>query len=86
MLITPQARKSDAESWMSTAPLGVFRSPNEYDFFSQHVSVWERTFDFFDRDGSGSIEQHEILERLQGMGFDERGVDQLFQDIAGKHP
>lgn len=42
-----------------------------------------RVFEFFDTDGSGAIDEAEMLEKLQGLGFDLRGVSQLFTDIAG---
>ena len=42
-----------------------------------------RIFDFFDSDASGSIDEGEMLAKLQGLGFDSRGVSHLFEDIAG---
>ena len=43
-----------------------------------------KLFDFFDLDGSGTIDEGEMLLKLEGLGFDPRGVTQLFADIAGE--
>lgn len=43
----------------------------------------KRVFSFFDVDGDGFITVTEMLERLQVLGFDTEGVEQLFGDIMG---
>ena len=47
------------------------------------LALGGRIFDFFDSDASGSIDEGEMLAKLQGLGFDSRGVSHLFEDIAG---
>jgi len=43
----------------------------------------QRLFNWFDRDHDGSIDKAEMLEKLQVLGFDGAGVEQLFVNIAG---
>lgn len=47
------------------------------------VALGGRVFDFFDTDGSGCIDEAEMLAKLKGLGFDSRGVSLLFEDVAG---
>ena len=42
-----------------------------------------RLFGFFDIDRSGVVEIDEMASRLEGMGFDTAGTEQLFVDITG---
>jgi len=43
----------------------------------------KRVFSFFDRNGDGMIQVSEMLDRLEVLGFDTDGVEQLFADISG---
>lgn len=43
-------------------------------------------FAFFDQDGSGTIEEAEMLAKLAALGFDRRGVAELFRDVGGETP
>ena len=43
----------------------------------------KRLFSFFDEDGSGAIDKQEMLEKLEMVGFDASGIDQLFVSISG---
>ena len=45
--------------------------------------AWAKIYRFFDSDGSGAIDQAEMLCKLEALGFDLRGVAKLFADIAG---
>ena len=47
------------------------------------VALGGRIFDFFDTDGSGSIDERKMLAKLKGLGFDSRGVSHLFEDLVG---
>jgi len=42
-----------------------------------------RIFDYFDEDGSGEIDEDEMAAKLEGLGFDTDGVEQLFGEMAG---
>lgn len=42
-----------------------------------------RLFDFFDSDRSGTIDESEMLSKLEQLGFDGRGVTHLFADLTG---
>jgi len=46
------------------------------------VEAAPRLFAFFDTDGGGTICQAEMLQKLSGLGFDQRGVGDLFQEIG----
>ena len=43
----------------------------------------KRLFSFFDEDDSGAIDKQEMLEKLEMVGFDASGIDQLFVSISG---
>ena len=44
----------------------------------------ERIFRFFDEDGSGVIDEPEMLAKLVGLGFDTSGVGDLFREMGGR--
>ena len=43
----------------------------------------DRIFSFFDEDGSGVIEEAEMVDKLRMLGFDGAEALQLFADLPG---
>ena len=83
-VLAPAARAAEAKaSPSSPAALGP-RPPHAKPVTIQvPAEAHGKLFDFFDRDGSGGIDEREMLLRLSALGFDVRGVAALVRDIAG---